>query len=55
MGVPALLRATVDVGMEVVEQWCHSDRVFASLAARSSGHLLSSLAVKRRKEHFPIR
>ncbi|HKD89718.1 MAG TPA: class I SAM-dependent methyltransferase [Streptosporangiaceae bacterium] len=37
MGVPALLRATVDVGMEVVEQWCHSDRVFASVAARSSG------------------
>jgi len=37
MGVPALLRATVDVGMEVVEQWCHSDRVFASVAARSAG------------------
>jgi SAM-dependent methyltransferase len=47
MGMPALLRATVDVGLHVVEQWRHSDRAFACVAARSSGQLLSNLAAKQ--------
>lgn len=47
MGVPALLRATVDVGLQVVEQWRHSDRVFACVAARSSGQLLGNLAANQ--------
>jgi hypothetical protein len=34
--LPALLRAAVDVGQQVVEQRCHSDRAFASVAAQSS-------------------
>ncbi len=35
MGVPALLRATVEAGLQVVEQWRHADREFACVAARS--------------------
>jgi SAM-dependent methyltransferase len=37
MGVPALLRATMDAGLQVVEQWCHSGRAFVCVADRSSG------------------
>ena len=46
MGVPALLRATEDVGLRVVDHWCHSGRAFASVAARSSGQPLGNLAAK---------
>ncbi|MGE5135740.1 MAG: class I SAM-dependent methyltransferase [Gemmatimonadota bacterium] len=35
MGVPALLRATVEAGLQVVEQWRHAEREFACVAARS--------------------
>lgn len=48
MGVPALLRATVDLGLQVVEQWRHSDRAFACIAARSSGRPLGTLAANQR-------
>ena len=37
MGMPALLRAAVDVGLQVVEQWCHSDRAFACVASSVIG------------------
>jgi len=47
MGMPALLRATVDVGLQVVEQWRNSDRAFAWVAARSSGQLLGNLTAKQ--------
>ena len=47
MGVPALLRATADVGLRVVDQWCHSGRAFVSVAARSSDQPLGNLAAKR--------
>ena len=32
MGMPALLRATVDAGLQVVGQWRHSGRAFACVA-----------------------
>jgi hypothetical protein len=44
MGVPALLRATVDAGLHVVGHWRHSDRAFACVAARSSGQPSGNLA-----------
>jgi SAM-dependent methyltransferase len=47
MGVPALLRATVDAGLHVVEQWCLSDRAFAIVAAQPSGGLLGNLAAQQ--------
>lgn len=36
MGMPALLRSAAEVGLRAVEQWRHSDRAFACMAARSS-------------------
>jgi len=47
MGAPALLRAAIDVGLQVVEQWCHSDRAFVSVATQSSGELLGNLAAQQ--------
>jgi hypothetical protein len=47
MGVPALLRVSMDAGLQVVEQWCHSDRAFASVAARSSGEMLGNLVAQQ--------
>jgi SAM-dependent methyltransferase len=36
MGMPALLRATVAAGLEVVDQWHHSGREFASVASAAA-------------------
>lgn len=36
LGMPALLRAAAGAGLEVVDEWCHSDRVFACVAKRES-------------------
>ncbi len=47
LGMPALLRASADAGLQVVGHWRHSDRAFAWVAARSSAQPAGDLAARQ--------
>jgi SAM-dependent methyltransferase len=53
MSMPALLRATAGAGLQVIEQWRHSGRAFACVAASSSAMLGRLCPINGRDQRGP--